>query len=186
MVSRPDYISLTEALVKADADLMASESHGVLCGMSCVVSKTALSDWLGHVFEEPDMSNLLIKEASQLLVGLYNDTQLQLSRSEADFQLLLPDDEDSLTQRAEALAVWCQGFTYGLAAGGLKKDQKLPGDTAELIKDMVEIARAGHDLAEDSDSDEDAYMQLYEYVRMGVLLISEELQSTHKPPQSLQ
>ncbi|VAW68645.1 FIG001590: Putative conserved exported protein precursor [hydrothermal vent metagenome] len=186
MVSRPDYISLTEALARADADLVASESHGVLCGMSCVVRKTELGDWLGQVFEESDMNNLLIKEASQLLVGLYNDTLLQLSHSDVDFQLLLPDDEDSLAQRVEALAAWCQGFTYGLAAGGLKKNQKLPEDTAELIKDMVEIARAGHDLGEDSESDEDAYMQLYEYVRMGVLLINEELQPAHVPPQPQQ
>ena len=34
--------------------------------------------------------------------------------------------------------------------------------------------------------DEDAYMQLYEYVRMGVLLINEELQPSHAAPQTLQ
>ncbi|VAW60155.1 hypothetical protein MNBD_GAMMA11-2840 [hydrothermal vent metagenome] len=175
MVSRPDYISLTESLARADADLVASESHGTLCGMACVSAKVELNDWLEQVFEEFDLNNMLIKEAAQLLVGLYNDTQAQLTDYDADFQLLLPDDEDSLGQRTEALAFWCQGFTYGLAAGGLKKDQKLPEDTAELIKDMVEIARAGHDLVDGSDEDEDAYMQLYEYVRMGVLLINEEL-----------
>lgn len=186
MVSRPDYNSLTDALAKAEAELVASESHGALCGMLCVTGKIELGDWLNQVFEEFDVNNMLIKEASQLLVGLYNDTQVQLNDSDADFQLLLPDDEDSLTQRTEALAAWCQGFTYGLAAGGLKKDQKLPEDTAELIKDMVEIARAGHDLADESDTDEDAYMQLYEYVRMGTLLINEELQPSHAAPQTLQ
>lgn len=175
MVSRPDYISLTESLARADADLVASESHGALCGMICVAGKVELSRWLEQIFEDFDVNNMLIKEAAQLLVGLYNDTQLQLDDLVGDFQLLLPDDEDSLAQRAEALAVWCQGFTYGLAAGGLKKDHPLPEDSAELIRDMVEIARAGHDLVEDTDADEDAYMQLYEYVRMGALLIREEL-----------
>ena len=186
MVSRPDYSSLSDALAKADAELVASESHGALCGMTCVAGKIELSDWLGQVFEELDLKNVLVKEAGQLLVGLYNDTQAQLNGSDADLQLLLPDEEQSLAQRTEALAFWCQGFTYGLAAGGLKKDQKLPEDTVELIKDMVEIARAGHDLGDDADEDEEAYMQLYEYVRMGVLLINEELQPIHVTPQTLQ
>jgi len=186
MISRPDYNSLTDALAKADADLVASESHGFLCGMLCAAGKIELSEWLDQIFEEFDVNNMLIKEASQLLVGLYNDTQAQLNDSDANFQLLLPVDDESLAQRTEALASWCQGFTYGLAAGGLKKDQALPQDTAELIKDMVEIARAGHDLGDDSDADEDSYMQIYEYVRMGVLLINEELQPSHQAPEALQ
>ncbi len=186
MISRPDYNSLTDALAKTDAEFVASESHGSLCGMLCAAGKVELSDWLEQVFEAFDVNDMLVKEASQLLVGLFNNTQEQLNDSEADFQLLLPGDDVSLAQRTEALASWCQGFTYGLAAGGLKKDRKLPDDTAELIADMVEIARAGHDLGDDSDTDEDAFMQIYEYVRMGVLLINEELQPSHAPPETLQ
>jgi len=120
------------------------------------------------------------------LVGLFNDAQALLYDSDAVFQLLLPDDGDTLGARTEALAAWCQGFTYGMVNGGLKKDRELPEDTAELIRDLVEIARAGHDMDEETDSDEESYMQLYEYVRMGVLLINEELQPSHVAPQTLQ
>ena len=186
MISRPDYNSLMDALAKADADLVASESHGALCGMLCAAGTVELSKWLEQIFEEFDVNNMLVKEASQLLVGLYNDTHEQLNDSDAEFQLILPEDNESLAQRTEALASWCQGFTFGLAAGGLKKDQELPQDTAELIRDMVEIARAGHDLGDDSEADEDSYMHVYEYVRMGVLLINEELQPSHAAPPSLQ
>jgi len=186
MVSRPDYNSLNDALVKADAELSASESHGVLCGMLCAAGSIELSAWLDEVFEEMDLNNMLVKEASQLLVGLFNDTQTQLNDSDADFQLLMPDDDSSLAIRADALAAWCQSFTYGLANGGLKKDRELPEDTTELIRDMVEIARVGHDIDEEDDTDEESYMHLYEYVRMGVLLINEELQPSHVAPHTLQ
>ena len=186
MISRPDYNSLSDALDKADAELVASESHGALCGMICAAGKVELNLWFDQIFEEYDVNNMLVKEASKLLVGLFDNTQIQLNDSDADFQLLLPDDDVSLAQRAEALAMWCQGFTYGLPAGGLKKDRELPEDTAELIRDMVEIARAGHDLGDDSNEDEDAYMHIYEYVRMGVLLIMEELQPSHTAPETLQ
>lgn len=186
MVSRPDYNSLNEALTKAEAEFVAAESHGALCGMICAAGRVELASWLGQIFAELDMNNLLIQEASQLLVGLYNDTQAQLNDSEIDFSLLLPDDESELSVRTDALAAWCQGFTYGLASGGLKKDRELPEDTAELIRDMLEIARVGHDEEEVTDTDEDAYMQLYEYVRMGVLLINEELQPSLAAPRTLQ
>ena len=176
MLERPDYNSLQLVLSKTDAEMSASESHGVLSGMFCARGKVELGDWLNEVFEELDLNNMLVKEASQLLVGLFNSTQVQLNGAEADYQLLVPDDEQPLAERTDALAEWCQGFTYGLAAGGLKKDADLPEDTAELIRDMVEIGRAGHDDDAVDESDEDAYMQLHEYVRMGVLLINEELQ----------
>lgn len=186
MALKPDYNSLNEALVKADAELVASESHGTLCGMLCAAGSIELSAWLDEVFEDMDLQNMLVKEASQLLVELFNETLTQLNDSDADLQLLLPDDDSALAIRTDALAAWCQGFTYGLAKGGLKKDRKLPEDTAELIRDIVEIARVGHDMDEEDDNDEESYMQLHEYVRMGVLLINEELQPSHVAPQALQ
>jgi uncharacterized protein YgfB (UPF0149 family) len=109
-------------------------------------------------------------------VGLHRSTQEQLNDAEAGFELLLPDDEVRLAERSEALASWCQGFTFGLVAGGLKEGADLPQDSRELIRDLVEIARLGHEESEGDDEDEEAYMQLSEYVRMAVLLINEELQ----------
>lgn len=186
MVPRPDYNSLKDALDKASAEFVAAECHGALCGMICAAGKVELGNWLEQIFAELDMNNMLIQEASQLLVGLYHDTQTQLNDSTVDFQLLLPEDTAPLVQRSEALGAWCQGFTFGLASGGLKQGRELPEDTAELLRDMVEIARVTYDADDSSDSDEDAYMQLYEYVRMGVLLINEELQPSLAAPTTLQ
>jgi len=176
MTERPDYTSLKQSLEKSEAEMHAAESHGALCGMVCASGRVELGDWLEQVFEQLDLNNLLVKEASQLLVGLFQSTQAQLNDPEAGFELLLPPDDAALAERTEALALWCQGFAFGLAAGGLKKETRLPRDTAELIQDMVEIARVGHEEGTATEADEDAYMQIYEYVRMGVLLINEELQ----------
>jgi uncharacterized protein YgfB (UPF0149 family) len=109
-----------------------------------------------------------------------------MNDSNVDYQLFLPDDDESLEARVEALGVWCQGFVYGLAAGGVQEDSVIPDDSKELITDIIEISRAGYvadDEAEervgvvnDDDEDEAAFMEVSEYVRMGVLLIYEELQ----------
>ncbi len=176
MINRPDYASLKQCLEKAEAEMPAAESHGALCGMLCAQGRVELEHWLKQVFEELDLDNMSVKEASQQLVGLYRSTQDQLNDPEAGFELLLPEDGQGLEERTEALAQWCQGFAYGLAAGGLKQDAALPEDTAEILRDLVEIGRAGYDPGTSEEANEDAYMQIYEYVRMGVLLINEELQ----------
>ncbi|MCW8910876.1 MAG: UPF0149 family protein, partial [Gammaproteobacteria bacterium] len=72
MVERPDYNSLLLALSKTDAEMSASESHGALSGMFCARGKVELGDWLDEVFETLDLNDMLVKEASQLLVGLFN------------------------------------------------------------------------------------------------------------------
>ena len=184
MTERPDYTRLKQTLEQSEAEMQAAESHGALCGMVCARGKVELGDWLEQVFEPLDLDNQHIKQASQLLVGLFQSTQAQLNDPEAGFELLLPDDDEDLAQRTEALAQWCQGFTFGLAAGGLKQETRLPDDTAELIQDMVEIAGVGFDDSAADEADEDAYMQVYEYVRMGVLLINEELQPLINPGQT--
>lgn len=184
MVERPDYNPLQDALETADADMGAAEAHGALCGMSCASGKAELQDWLAQIFDELNMENTAIQNASQLLVGLLNSTREQLNDPEAALQLLLPDEDTKLAARVEALAHWCQGFTYGLGAGGLKETTELPADTQELIRDMVEIARAAHDEESVDEADEEDYMHLQEYVRMGVLLINEELQPIKAPPQT--
>lgn len=176
MAERPEFHSLQQALSMAEAELLAAESHGMLCGMYCASGNVALEPWLKQVFEVLDFDTTAIRDACQLLVGLHENTKLQLNDAEAGFDLLLPADDASLVERTEALAEWCHGFVYGLAAGGLKRETELPADTAELIADMVAISRAGLDETSADETDEDAYMQLCEYVRMGVLLITEELQ----------
>jgi uncharacterized protein len=184
MAERPDYHSLQQALSQAEADLAAAEAHGVLCGMYCAAGTVALESWLTQVFEVLDLESAHTRSACQLLVGLHENTREQLNDSDVLFELFLPDDETALADRTYALAEWCHGFVFGLAAGGLKRETVLPADTAELIADIVAISRAGVDDTGTDDTDEDAYMQLCEYVRMGVLLITEELQPVPPGPGS--
>ena len=181
MADRPDFYSLQQALSQAEAEMVAAEAHGVLCGMVCAAGKVTLESWLNQVFESLDLESANVRNACQLLAGLHENTQEQLNDTEVMFELLLSDDDTELAQRTEALAEWCHGFVFGLAVGGLKRETVLPADTAELIADIVAISRAGLDPDQGDDTDEDAYMQLCEYVRMGVLLIIEELQPIPQP-----
>jgi hypothetical protein len=178
----PEIVELEELLYRIDAAMGAADAHGALCGMICARGTIELSEWVDHVIGEQEQGNELLHDVVHKLSELHQSTLEMMNDATGDFKLLLMDDDDPLAERVETLAAWCQGFIYGLAAGGIKEGSELPEDTAELLKDMIEISRAGHDVDDtgveesDDNDDEEAYMEIEEYVRMGVLLIYEELQ----------
>ena len=185
MQSFPDIAQLEGLLFDADAVLGATESHGVLCGMLCAQGATEAAQWMLHVLGEQEESSKMLQQAGIKLLQIHQMSVEQMNDSDAEFELMLPDDDEPLEARIEALGTWCQGFVYGLAIGGIKEDTELPEDSKELIKDIVEISRAGYvvddeaemAVMEDNDEeDEVAFMEVSEYVRMGILLIYEELQ----------
>ncbi|MGD2160403.1 MAG: YecA family protein [Gammaproteobacteria bacterium] len=178
----PEISDLEELLYRVDAAMGAAEAHGALCGMLCARGTIELSEWVDHVVGEQEQGSELLHEVVHKMSDLHQATLEMMNDATGEFRLLLLDEDDPLPERVDALAAWCQGFIYGLAAGGITEESELPEDTSELLKDMIEISRARHDMddeeAEESDANEDevAYMEIEEYVRMGVLLIYEELQ----------
>ena len=185
MQSYPDIPQLEDMLFNVDAALGATESHGALCGMLCAQGATDASQWMLYVLGEHEETSNALQQAGKKLMQIHQISVEQMNDTEADFELMLPDDDEPLEMRIEALGAWCQGFVYGLAVGGIKEDTELPEDSKELITDILEISRAGYvadneaELATDegnNEEDEVAFMEVSEYVRMGVLLIYEELQ----------
>jgi yecA family protein len=185
MQSFPDIPQLEDLLFNVDASLGATEAHGALCGMLCAQGATEASQWMLSVLGEHEETSKALQQAGKKLLQIHQMSVEQMNDTDAEFELMLPDDDEPLEMRVEALGMWCQGFVYGLAVGGIKEDTVLPEDSKELIQDILEISRAGYvadneaELAtdeEDSEEDEVAFMEVCEYVRMGVLLIYEELQ----------
>lgn len=181
MQSFPDIQELDELLFRGDAAFSATESHGALCGMLCAQGATDAAQWMLHVLGEHDETSQILQTIGKKLLQIYQITTEQMNDSDVEFELMLPDDDEPLEDRVEALGMWCQGFVYGLAAGGIKEDTELPEDSNEIIKDILEISRAGYVIDDEAeleagDDDEEAFMEVCEYVRMGILLVYEELQ----------
>ena len=181
----PDIPQLEDMLFNLDAAMGATESHGALCGMLCAQGATNAAQWMLHVLGEHEESSPGLQAVGKELMKVHQISVEQMNNNEINFELMLPDDDDQLEDRVEGLGIWCQGFVYGLAAGGIKEDTVLPENSKELSKDILEISRAGYvadDEAEQAveeagdDEDEVAFMEVSEYVRMGVLLVYEELQ----------
>lgn len=152
--------------------------HGTLCGVLCVRQNQTADAWIKEF--APEMN----EEEKKKLTALFELTRQQLNSPDLDFRLLLPDDQQSLRQRTEAIAGWSRGFLYGLGIGGLKKDTPLDTDTREFLSDVARIAKAAYHSSHDTHENEAAYCEIVEYLRMGLLLVYESLYPAADTPSS--
>lgn len=156
----------------------AAEAHGCLVGALCTSPHYPMERWLEEIIPDADQRN--DEDSQQALRLLYADTLNALRGEDMEFEALLPDDDISLAGRAGGLSQWCQGFLYGFGTGqanGLAvKQEELPSNVNEILNDLTHIGRASVELEGDgSETEEEAYAEVVEYVRVGVQLIHDEL-----------
>lgn len=178
-----EFAALREVLLRLGVEDGTSECHGILCGLFCAQGNDLGSGWFMRILEAGDAyagtpEATLTRNDLEMLDALYNETQQQFLDLDFGFSLLLPDDEVALVERVRALAEWCRGFLYGIASGGIDVSTHYSGEVAELLHDLAEISRAEGDEELPTEAEEEAYMELVEYIRLGVIFIYEELQGT--------
>jgi uncharacterized protein YgfB (UPF0149 family) len=179
-----DYETVDEALRRADSAVQAADCHGLLCGLICATGFADARLWLPEVFDDFNPRDTEQSEAFRLMQALCEETLAGLNSQDLDFELLLPDAGCPLRERTESLGEWCCGFLSGLGLGGLSERAELPEDVSELMEDVAEIARVDFELDQPGEDDQVAFEEVVEYIRVGTLLIHEELQPV-VPPQRL-
>ena len=167
------YSLCSRALARARADLGAAECHGLLCGLLCSVDDQAPQRWLEEVLGPEVRVQNVREECRSELLRMLTDTVRTLCSGQCDFVPLLPDDDTRLGARSEALAEWCSGFLYGIGSADDIRT-RLSKDALEVLSDFSEVTRLTGD-AEESESSEADYSEIVEYMRVGVMLIFEEL-----------
>jgi len=174
----PEYSEIKAMLERGGIVPEPAEVHGLLSALLCS-HDDAQSVWLKELMPEFAADDLLQAETKTLLEGLAGVVKVQLQGADFSYELLLPEDDEKMGQRLNGLGQWCQGFYLGLGIAGIKDLEQLPEDSREVVHDMTEIAQIDsyeNDEAGDvSEEDENAYFELVEYLRVGVLLIFEEL-----------
>lgn len=161
------------ATVLAQPQAVAAEAQGMLCGLICALGeKVSPRGWRDQVLEGHQG---VAPGQEQVLQSLFETTRKEFFSEDLSFQPLLPGDGVALEQRAEALGHWCEGFLLGLGLGGVSRTERLPASAREALTDMGEIARLDFDTGDGDEEQESAYAELVEYVRMGALLVYDEL-----------
>lgn len=172
------FDDLQRALVQAHALTDAAEAHGTLVGSLCA-SRCTLADWLAEILPEGRAEGM----AAERLRQVYDATAGALNDGAMSFQPLLPSDDAPIADRTLALGDWCQGFLYGLGAGAALPDaSSLDGEAAEVLRDMTQITQVDVDPEDGAESNEAAYAELVEYVRVGVQILYDHLQPLREPP----
>ena len=166
-----NYAEIQRVLAQERSLADAAEAHGTLAGCLCAAVGYRFEDWLLEILPEGEAQPF----SRETLRELYVDTAGRLEGSEMEFELLLPEDEQPIDARTAALAQWCQGFLYGLGTSVIQDESGLPGDIGEIVRDLTEITHVAVDDGQTVESNESAYAELVEFVRVGVQLVFDEL-----------
>jgi uncharacterized protein YgfB (UPF0149 family) len=172
MISDIRFKDFEDVLATAGSLADAAEAHGSLCGALCSMSPYKMQDWVNEIL--PDGA-ALSDESSAMIERVFTATAASFGEQGMEFEPLLPDDEQPLNGRANALALWCTGFLYGLGTGHISDLEALSGDVGEIVRDFTEISRATGDDAEADESNEQAYAELVEFIRVAAQVVYEEL-----------
>lgn len=164
------YQTVTTILQQYDADMGTAEAHGVAAGMLCVEPNALADNWLNELVSD---QNQLLDDDKTLLLDLFERTRELLNPEAEDFtfDLFLPDDDEPLPDQVEALRCWCQGFLFGVGYAG--SSSEWPGDTAEVMQDLIELTKLDSETAE-SEDDENDLIEIHEYVRGAVFIVRDQ------------
>ncbi|MEW5836679.1 MAG: UPF0149 family protein [Pseudomonadota bacterium] len=108
-----------------------------------------------------------------LLDRLARQAATQLADPELGFEPLLPEDDRPLAERADATVAWCRGFLGGFGLAGARAHGKLSEEAQEVLRDLATIASSNLDFGDETE-DEDALIEVHEFVRMGAMLLHAE------------
>jgi uncharacterized protein len=174
------YDQLAEALARLGFAQLPAEYHGALCGALCVKEPEDI-DPVG-LLESGGQSADGTAEATRALHQLRGQSALAFTGSDLTFNPLLPDDDQGLPQRVQALSAWCEGFLFGLASGRPLNMKQCSPELKEIVRDFTEFTHAGVTEEEDGEIEETAYAELVEYIRVGAQLIYLELHERDAEP----
>jgi uncharacterized protein YgfB (UPF0149 family) len=172
-MSTATYDQFEQVLRSARALPEPAEAHGTLAGALCSSRDYGLIEWLREILPDDSPDDAALQ--SSVLQNVYDAMVRSLGGADSSFEPLLPDDESPLSQRADALSSWCQGFLYGLGSGSASDPSTVSTEAGEIIRDLTEITHVGVDAGDETEENEVAFAEVVEFVRVGVQLLLVEL-----------
>jgi uncharacterized protein YgfB (UPF0149 family) len=184
-----EFEQIKTDLNQLGSELSPSELHGTLCGLLCVNGDINIHDWLlltlfnqdNAMTAEVGARKLLLTAIAESFTDFFVSTVTALADNSLNFHPLLPDDDAKQTLRLQAIAQWAQGFLMGLSLAKVKQFDQYSAEVTEFVEAMTTMATVEeYELAGD-DSDEESIIEFVEFIRIGVLLVNEEINPLRVP-----
>jgi len=167
---------------KSGISIDVSECHGKISACLCSENMTAEALLPEEINADESCLSAETMKLKTVLLSLIAETLEQLNDAEMSFYPLLSPDAESITDRTLTLSRWCQGFIDGfglvIAQKNISIDQIEQDIIGEIIEDFSQISKLTSASVMNEDGEELAYMEVVEYVRVGVQLIFEEMKVT--------
>jgi uncharacterized protein len=164
------YKIINTILSKSDTEMSAAEAHGIATGMLCADYEAHCNQWITELLRN---ATPVDEEQQDLLSRLFEETRRLLASPGFEFELFLPEDDTPLSEQVESLKHWCQGFLFGVGATSSGTETEWPDDVREIIKDITEFTKLDNQVA--GEDDENAFMEITEYLRSVVVLLRDDL-----------
>ena len=163
------HTELLEQATLACDQLKPTELHGAVCGMAVgrpgTFVLTELIELMGtDAFTDESSVQTFAQTALDLLYA-----------QDMEFQLLLVDEDAPLSERLTAMGEWCASFLAGFGAVYTEPERALPDEVGEILRDFAAISALDDEVEEGTDDgdvqeNESAFMEINEYIRVGVVL----------------
>ena len=170
-----DYGQLSNDLAGLELNVNLASLHGMVTGLMVGGASTQAEAYLRSL--SMNKSGPSYHQAINALFSMYTITQTCLLNFEFNFQLLLPNDEEALKDRLLSFVNWIQGFLQGLDKSGLCLEDFDSDDTIDILQHLEDFADMDIDTLEDDEQDEQAYVDITEYVRLAVMQLFADLQA---------
>lgn len=173
-IKMPKFLAVELALQDSKLAVTPSELHGLLTGM--ISGGLSLDDqtWKPLIYDYTNDGMGWPDSAIQVGTQAFQSTIEELTSEKIALSLLIPDEKETLMNRADGLSEWVNHFISGLGLVGLKMDNA-SDSLKEALLDLEEIARLGIDEDDDLEEQEALFEQVMEHVRICVLTIHAEL-----------
>lgn len=171
-----DYTEAEALLMRTDCHYTPAEVQGVVCGMLAINLNSEVLAWVKYIIDNFDEQNVLHQDIKNELKVFWDDIRSEMLDASLAFGLLLPDDNEALEDRVDAMQEWIEGFLMGIALAGVQELDQLPEDSKELVDDFLSISKEKQLDMSNTEESEEAYLQLVEYLRMGTIVIMDECQ----------
>ena len=177
----PDYKVLDKLCSNLEEPVNVSGLHGSISGMLAVNSSTTLATCLRQ-YGDGEVAGDFLARFPQLgsdFESIYGSIHYALNETEFDYQLFLPDDEEAMEHRLQALVHWCNDFllAFGIshASMGNKGCSK---EVSELLSNFADFSKVDIQQVEEGEEEETDYQEIVEFIRMGVVHIHSEFHTT--------
>lgn len=170
-----EFDELANLFVELKVYSSPSELHGLLCGYLARGDQFDEQSWLEGAATFLEQERFDIDEHKTLLLEMFATTQQQFMADGFELLMLLPEDDVVISERAESLGRWCQGFVTGFGSAVTRVSE----EARETLDDLGQIAQIDDEDIEADEESEQNFMQLVEYARMAAIMLFSEIHASN-------